>query len=127
VAGFIVKPMRAHIIPLALAAFVALPVCADDRVLEPGWSPVVVRVIERGTGRPVVDARIETTCKGSRYEAEHPRTDANGKAVVPVYRTWIALRVSQSGFTNSIVTLVGTNKVAAFSRNAVIEMGRPAR
>lgn len=104
--------MRTHVTLLALATFVALPICAADRALEPGWSPVAVRVIEYTTGRPAAGARIQTTCKGSRYEAERPTPDANGRATVPIYRTWVALRVTQAGFTNSTVTLTGTNKVA---------------
>jgi hypothetical protein len=120
--------MRTHITFLALmvAAFAALPLFAGD-ALEPGWSAVGVRVIEHGTGRPVAGARIETTCNGSRYVAERPTTDSNGRATVPIYKTWVALRVTHLGFTNSTVTLVDTNKVAAFCTNAVIMLGRPAR
>jgi len=121
--------MRAHITVLAqiLATFVAFPLYAADGALEPGWSAVQVRVIEHGTGHSVAGARIETTCSGSRYVAERPTTDSNGTATVPVYRTWVALRVTHPIFTNCTVILTGTNKVTAFCTNAVIKLGRPAR
>jgi hypothetical protein len=115
------------LVALTLATFVALPICAGDSALEPGWSAVVVRVIEHDTGRPVAGARIETTCNGSRYQAERPTTDENGTATVPIYRTWVGLRVTHPGFSNSAVTLVGTNKVSAFCTNAVIRLGRLAK
>jgi len=115
------------LVTLMVAAFGALSIPAVERILEPGWSAVVVRVIEHGTGRPVAGALIETTCNGSRYKAERPTTDANGKATVPIYRAWVMLKVTHPGFTNSTVTLAGTNKVSAFCTNAVIKLGKPAR
>ena len=118
--------MRIDITVMALMV-VTLPIVAVDGVLDPGWSAVEVRVIEHGTHRPVAGARIETTCNGSRYVLERPTTDRNGRATVPIYRTWVALRVTHPGFTNSTVTLVGTNKVSAFCTNAVIRLGRPAK
>jgi hypothetical protein len=120
--------MRVHnLITLMVAAFGALSTPAVDRVLDPGWSPVVVRVIEHETGRPIANALIETTCNGSRYQAERPVTDPNGKATVPIYRTWVMLKVTHPGFTNGIVTLVGTNKVSAFCKNPVVKLGRVPR
>ena len=109
---------------LVLVAFAGF---AAERVLAPGWSPVVVRVIEAGTRRPVVGARIETTCQGSRYESERPISDAKGQATIPIYRTWVGLRATHEGYTNSTVTLVGTNAVSSFCSNAVITLRRSAR
>lgn len=120
--------MRAGLLlTLMVAAFGPLSMPAAERTLDPGWSPVVVRIIDYETGRPVPGALIETTCNGSRYKSERPTTDANGKATVPIYRAWVMLKVTRRGFTNSVVTLVGTNKVSAFCTNAVIKLGRPAR
>jgi len=120
------ETMRTHstFFALILAAFAGF---AADLVLEPGWSPVVVRVIEEGSRSPVAGARIETTCRGSRYEADRPTTDANGHATIAVYRTWVGLRVTHNGYTNSTVTLVGTNAVSSFCTNAVIKLRRSAR
>ena len=115
--------MHALIIALALATFIALPIWAAERALELGWSPVVVRVIEHETGRPIAGARIETTCNGSRYQGERPTTDKEGRATVPIFSWWVMLRVTHPGFTNSTVSLYGTNKVAAFCTNAVIRWG----
>ena len=118
--------MRAHstFFALILAAFAGF---AADRVLEPGWSPVIIRVIDEDTRRPVAGARIETTCRGSRYEAERQTTDTSGHATVPIYRTWVGLRVTHEGHTNSTVTLFGTNAVSSFCTNAVITLRRSAR
>jgi hypothetical protein len=112
---------------LLVATGGALQISATDRVLERGWSAVVVRVVEHETGRPIADALIETTCNGSRYQAERPTTDKEGRATVPIYSWWVMLRVTHPGFTNSTVSLYGTNKVSAFCTNAVIKMRRPAR
>ena len=119
--------MRVHIAPLALmvAVLLALRAYTAEGTLEPGWSAVEVRAVEYRTGRPVAGARIETTCSISRYVAERPTT--NGRATIPIYRIWVGLRVTHPGFTNTAVTLVGTNKVAAFCTNAVIKLGRPGR
>src|SRR5262245_2011724 len=115
------------LVALMVIAFGALSISATERALEPGWSAVIVRVVEHETGRPLAGALIETTCNGSRYKAERPTTDADGRATVPIYRTWVGLRVTHLGFTNSTVTLVGANKVSTFCTNAVIKMGKPAR
>ena len=112
---------------LILASLAGLPSFAADRALEPGWSMVPVRIIEAGTSRPIVGARVETTCRGSRYAAERPTTDAQGMATVPIYRTWVGLRVTREGYTNSTVVVVGTNEVSAFCKDAVISMGRPGK
>lgn len=109
---------------LLLAIFGSL---AADRVLEPGWSAVIVRVLEDETSRPVAGALIETTCSGSQYAGERQKTDANGNVTVPIFRTWVALRVTRDGFTNGIVTLVGTNAVSSFRTNAVIRMRKTGR
>ena len=121
--------MRNHSTMLALmfAGLMQLVGLAADRSLEPGWSAVSVRVIEDVSGDPVVCARIQTTCKGSRYESHRATTDENGRATVPIYKTWAALRVTRTGFTNSTVTLGGTNAVTRFCTNAVIKMGRVSK
>jgi hypothetical protein len=109
---------------LTPALIFALPSGGADRALEPGWSAVPVRVIEYETGQTVAGARIETTCNGSVYKTERETTGADGRATVPIYRSWVALKVTHPAFTNSTVILVGTNKVASFCRDAVIKMGR---
>jgi hypothetical protein len=120
--------MRVYIAQFALVVVVlALMAYAAEGALEPGWSAVEVRVVEYGAGRPVAGARIETTCSISRYVAERLTTDENGRATIPIYRTWVGLRVTHPAFTNTTVTLVGTNKVTAFCTNAVIKLGRLGR
>src|SRR5688572_10158674 len=115
---------RSTFVALVLVTVTAL---AADRILEAGWSSVVVRVIDEETRRPVAGAVIETTCRGSRYEAERQTTDASGHATVPIYKSWVILRITHDGYTNSRVSIVGTNAVSSFCTNAVITMGRSVR
>ena len=110
---------RSTFLTLVLATVAAL---AADRVLEAGWSPVAVQVIDEDTRRPVSGAVIETTCRGSRYEAERQTTDVSGHATVPIYRSWVILRVTHDGYTNSRVSIVGKNAVSSFCTNAIITL-----
>jgi hypothetical protein len=114
--------MRTHIATLLMIAVLAsspLLSAEEQRVL--GWSEVRVRVVEDATGKPVAGARIEHACTISPYFGKPFETDSNGVAQVIIFRTWVGLRVSAHGLTNSVF-LSGTNAVARFCTNAVIRL-----
>src|SRR5688572_18583177 len=113
---------RIALFTLMLAVVAEFQSLAADQPLRPGWSFVSVRVVEEGTGYPVAGASIGTTCGGSPYFGERQTTDTNGFATVPIYRTWVGLRVSCEGYTNSTVELVGSNEVSSFCTNAVVKL-----
>ena len=110
---------------LGLATWASLLSLAADQALEPGYSAIVVRVIDDSTSRPVAGAHMQTMC--GPYTDLRPTTDEGGRATIPIYKTWVRLKVSCDGYTHSLVTLNGTNDVGSFCTNAIVKLKRRDR
>jgi hypothetical protein len=118
--------MRTHITLLVIfSVFANSLLLSAEKPAVPGWSEVKVLVVEDATGKPAVGGRVEHTCAIAPYFGKPFETDSNGVARVMIFRTWVGLRATGNGLTNSVL-LVGTNAVARFCANAIIRLKQAA-